>query len=218
MTTNTGIVILGSSGQDGQTNPNPPGKNKDGSPATQGTSSKHGCSGQVQAGPGLTGIGGQPGGDGQDGQMPSVATFDLGEITGTVPFSFTPARGGNGGAGQGGGAGGDGGSGAGKSGNCGALPQGDGGTGGKGGDGGNAGNGGNAPDILITYTGSTIPNIDYPTPAELSDLLTGGKGGAGGVGGAGGAGSPKGGAGGTGAVGTSGQTGKYKSYSIRQKS
>ncbi|CAH9066818.1 hypothetical protein PSECIP111854_03965 [Pseudoalteromonas sp. CIP111854] len=213
----TGIKILASSGQNGSTNSNPPGPANGGKNAKQGTSSKHSCSGQSAAGDGSTGIAGQPGGAAGDGQFFTLATFDLGEVHGKVPFTFMPANGGNGGNGQPGGPGGNGGASADKDDNCSYLPEGAGGKGGDGGAGSNGGNGGDVPDILITYTGNTIPDIVYPSESDLTDLLTGGTGGSGGSGGIGGTGNPAGGSGETGAAGSAGKTGKYKSYSIKQK-
>ncbi|CAH9063983.1 hypothetical protein PSECIP111951_03017 [Pseudoalteromonas holothuriae] len=214
----TGIKILGSSGVKGTPTLTPvAGPGAGGKNAVQGTSSKHSCSGQSAAGDGSKGTDGTFGGDARDGQVLSLATFDLGEVHGKVPFTFSRANGGHGANGQSGGPGGNGGASADADGNCSYLPEGAGGNGGDGGAGGNGGNGGDAPDILITYTGNTIPDIVYPSESDLTDLLTGGIGGSGGSGGIGGTGNPAGGSGVAGTAGSAGKTGKYKSYAIKQK-
>lgn len=137
---------------------------------------------------GLTGTGGQKGGEGKPG---SQIKWTVSYMSGNYSFQTIGGKGGGGqvggpgGTGQIGGPGGDG------SKNCGGGPQGDGGPGGTGGAGGQGADGGAAGDIYITYD----PAVSVPPPV-ISASVSPGSGGTsanGGVGGKGGAGSTKGG-------------------------
>ena len=71
--------IIGSNRTSGTTGIEP-SKNANGSPARQGTSSKHGCSGQANASNGVL--------------VSGHVIFNLGAVTGSVTIDLLPAQGG----------------------------------------------------------------------------------------------------------------------------